>query len=132
MRKLLLVLTLGLAGCGQDTITGPEPQPSPSVGPSQTILGLALTARQDGNIVESVRRDTFFTVESASRCTVAELPCPRPSKVRWQVSGAFCETLGDITGPTIGVLCGQSGVTRIEATDLERGTQGSIQVQVTL
>lgn len=123
-----------LIGCGasNDSLTNPNPEPTASAtpAPTQTFVSLALTARQDGNIVESVARDTYFSIEAGNRCTVIELPCPRPSRVRWQVSGGFCEILGDITAPSIGVVCSGSGVTRVDATDTERGTTGSTQIQV--
>lgn len=121
---------LVLVACGDATVpVGPTVDASPTP-PAQKVIGLAFTIRQAGVIVESVNRGTYFTVESGPRCLLTDVACPRPSRVSWRVSGAFCEILGDITGPSIVATCGSGGVTRIDAVDLDSGASGTVQIEV--
>ena len=132
MRKTLLaVLACAfVVGCGTATVGPTAVDPTPTPGPTQKVIGLAFTIRQAGVIVESVNRGTYFTVESGPRCLLTDVACPRPSRVSWRVSGAFCEVLGDITGPSIVATCGSGGVTRIDAIDLDSNASGTVQVEV--
>ena len=126
-----LFAALALPACdGTQKLAGPDPVPIASPAPAQHVIGLAFTARQRGRVVQVVEQNSLFTVEAGSRCTVTDLPCPRPSLMSWRVSGAFCETLGDTSGPSIVVLCSGYGVTRIEGIDLENGASGVAQIQV--
>lgn len=136
MRKAMpfvgaLVALVVLSSCGDATLpVAPVVEVSPAA-PQQKILSLAIAVRSnDGRLVEFVFRDDLFTLESGPRCLLTELPCPRPSRVLWRVSGAFCEILGDITGPAVTVTCAGGGVTRVDAEDLDSGAKGTAQIQV--
>lgn len=135
--RYLAVLAVALlfvlhSGCGGESPTAPTPvveaTPAP---PVQTVLRLAIATRQNGNQVESVRRDTIWTVEVGAVCTDPTLPCPRPNRIAWNISGAFCEFLGDTSAPNVAVLCTGFGVTRVTVTSADLNARGETQVQVT-
>ena len=133
MPYLFVGVLLGfMVGCGDATVPlAPDPVPTATPAPQQRIISLAFSIRSnDGRLVEFVGRDDLFTIESGPRCLLTELPCPRPSRVLWRVSGAFCEILGDITGPAVTVTCAGGGVTRVDAEDLDSGAKGTAQIQV--
>ncbi len=129
---VLLSVLAGLlfaVSCENDSAPAPT---APSTPPPlvQSVLKLAVTARQDGRIIEQAKVDTFFTVEASAVCSEASLPCPRPTRLTWALSGAFCETLGDLTQPDIGVICVQTGIARITATSSDLNATGTTQIQV--
>lgn len=137
MRKLsvhavLAVLCFGLLACGDATVpvAPTDPVATPTPAPQQKVVSLAVAFRFEGRLVDFVHRDDFFSIEAGPRCLLAELPCPRPSRVHWNATGAFCEKIGDITGPTLTVTCAAAGVTTFEAVDLDSGAQGRGQIQV--
>lgn len=131
MRKTILaVLACAfVVGCGNATLPVAATDPSPS--PQQKIISLAITVRDSaGNLSVQMVPDELFTIESGPRCTLTDQVCPRPSRVLWRVSGAFCEILGDNIAPSVRVLCAGFGATRIDAQDLDSGATGQATVLV--
>lgn len=129
---LACLLVVGLAGCGNATLPVAPTDPSPAA-PQQKIISLAITVRDSaGNLSVQMRPDELFTIESGPRCALTDQVCPRPSRVLWRVSGAFCEILGDNIAPSVRVLCAGFGATRIDAQDLDSGATGQATVLVRL
>lgn len=126
---LLCLSAATLPGCQGTVPTAPTTEISPAP-PSQSIVSLAVAARQNGSIVESVLRGTYFSIEAGPRCSIAELPCPRVSRVQWHVTGAFCEYLGDITAPTVVFRCLGAGVAQFEVTDLDSKAAGMARIEI--
>jgi hypothetical protein len=128
---LVLFAMLLMAGCGDATVpVGPDPLASPAA-PQQKVVSLALTVRDSaGALSVQMVPDELFTFETAPRCAIVDQACPRPSRVRWAVSGAFCEILGDSVAPSVRVLCAGFGVTRVDAIDLDSGATGQANVLV--
>ncbi len=133
MRKTLLaVLACAfMVGCGDATVPVGPTDPSPA--PQQKVVSLAITVRDSaGNLSVQMVPDELFTIESGPRCSLTDQVCPRPSRVLWRVSGAFCEILGDNIAPSVRVLCAGFGATRIDAQDLDSGATGQATVLVRL
>jgi hypothetical protein len=127
----VVAMSFALVGCGDATVpVGPDPLASPAA-PQQKVVSLALTVRDSaGALSVQMVPDELFTFETAPRCAIVDQACPRPSRVRWAVSGAFCEILGDSVAPSVRVLCAGFGVTRVDAIDLDSGATGQANVLV--
>jgi len=130
---LAAVLCVGLLACGDATLPVAPTEPTPPPAPQQKVISLAITVRDSaGNLSVQMVPDELFTIESGPRCTLTDQVCPRPSRVLWRVSGAFCEILGDNIAPSVRVLCAGFGATRIDAQDLDSGATGQATVLVRL
>lgn len=72
-------------------------------------------------------------VTSGARTSAGE--CPRPAWLDWNLSGAFCETLGDVHAVSIGLTCNGVGVLAVNAVGRANGggpevARGSAQFRV--
>jgi hypothetical protein len=128
-----VLLVAGLMACGDATVPVGPTEPTPTPAPQQKVVSLAITVRDSsGNLSVQMVPDELFTIESGPRCSLTDQVCPRPSRVLWRVSGAFCEILGDNIAPSVRVLCAGFGATRIDAQDLDSGATGQATVLVRL
>jgi hypothetical protein len=123
-----------MLACGDPTTPSlVDPSPSPAA-PQQHIARLSFVAFVGSEIVDMVHPGQRFTLVVAPVCTSTDLPCPRPGRVNWRVSGAFCELTGDNFAPSITVRCLFAGVATIDMLDMDSGAtgQGSVFVEPTI
>jgi hypothetical protein len=119
MRKATLAILLGglSMACG-DSATVTSPEPSPSAGPQERLVVVAVVGVQNGSQgVTRVQAGSEFKINAtASRCYVdrVEVSCTKggfaiPYWSQRQTGGAPCEAQGDINSASVQYVCNSVG-----------------------